>query len=117
MNRFSRQLQGLIVGSLAWVAICCAKSLGAAEQLATLEGHTARITSIAYSPDGKTLASGSADRTIKLWDVSESETKERATLSGHEDEISCVAFSSNGEILASASADKTIRLWDTATHK
>ena len=71
--------------------------------------------SVAFSPDGKTLASGSEDKTIKLWDVATG--KEQATLKGHTDAVSSVAFSPDGKTLASGSEDKTIKLWDVATGK
>jgi WD40 repeat protein len=51
------------------------------KELACLKGHTGEVSCVAFSPDGRTLASGSADNTIKLWDVATS--KERATLRGH----------------------------------
>ena len=70
---------------------------------------------MAYSPDGKTLASGSGDKTIKLWDVATG--KEQATLKGHTDWVTSVAFSPDGKTLASGSEDKTIKLWDVATGK
>ena len=68
---------------------------------------------MAFSPDGKTLASGS--KGIKLWDVATG--KNTATLNGHTDWTYSVAFSPNGKTLASGSRDKTIRLWDMATGK
>jgi Novel STAND NTPase 1/WD domain, G-beta repeat len=72
--------------------------------------HRAGIDSVAFSPDGQTLASGSRDNTIKLWEVASG--RERATLSGHGDEVSSVAFSPDGQTLASGSWDKTIKLWE-----
>ena len=61
-------------------------------------------------PDGKTLASGSYDKLVKLWDVANG--KEIATLEGHKAAVRAVAFAPDGATLASASADQTIKLWD-----
>jgi serine/threonine protein kinase len=78
-----------------------------------LEGHSGDVYSLAFSPDGCTLASGSADQTIKLWDM---EThREIATLKGHSDLVRSVAFSPDGRMLASGSYDKTVKLWDVKT--
>lgn len=71
------------------------------------------ITSLAYSSDGETLASGSEDKTARLWDVGTG--KERFILQGHAGQIWDVALSPDGKLLATASEDKTIRLWDTTT--
>ncbi|WP_414589151.1 AAA-like domain-containing protein, partial [Scytonema sp. PCC 10023] len=80
-----------------------------------LEGHTAKVLSVAFSPDGKTLAFTSDDNTIKLWNIST--LKQISTLSGHTREVFSVAFSPNGKILASASLDNTIKLWNISTLK
>ena len=81
-----------------------------AQLKATLEGHTDLVWSVAFSPNGQTLASGSQDRTIRLWNPQNGNLKR--TLTGHRDAINSVAFSPNGQTLASGSWDGTIRLWN-----
>jgi WD40 repeat protein len=78
-----------------------------------LTGHTSWVDSVAFSPDGKTLASGSADDTIRLWDVATGRPIGNP-LTGHTGEVNSVAFSPDGKTLASGSADHTVRLWDVA---
>jgi predicted NACHT family NTPase len=71
------------------------------------------VASVAFSPDGKLLATGDRDGIIGLWDIASG--KELLNLASHTDSVCSITFSSNGQILASASSDTTVRLWDTYT--
>ncbi|CAN9182999.1 unnamed protein product [Alternaria alternata] len=81
--------------------------------LQTLEGHSGGVTSVVFSPDGQTVASGSYDETVKLWDASTGAL--RSTLEGHLDVVTSVVFSPDGQTVASGSDDKTVKLWDAST--
>ena len=81
-----------------------------------LANHTSMVMSVAFSPDGKTLASSSNDNTIILWDVA-SRAPLGQPLTGHSQAVSSVAFSPDGRTLASGSWDNTIILWDISTGK
>ena len=83
--------------------------------LRVLEGHSDAIYSVALSPDGNILATGSYDQKIKLWDVASGQ--ELNTLSGHNGAVFGLAFRPDGKLLASASADRTVKLWNMATGK
>lgn len=80
-----------------------------------LEGHTNKIFSAAFSPDGRTLATGAADQTVRLWDIGA--MRQRMVLRGHTDAVSSLSWSPDGKVLASASWDKTVKLWDAGTGK
>ncbi|KAH7628106.1 hypothetical protein B0T09DRAFT_290044 [Sordaria sp. MPI-SDFR-AT-0083] len=81
--------------------------------LQTLEGHSSWVHSVAFSPDGQRLASGSKDKTIKIWDPASGSCLQ--TLEGHRDTVYSVAFSPDGQRLASGSGDQTIKIWDPAS--
>lgn len=84
-------------------------------ELRVLSGHSNAVSSLDIAPDNRTLASGSYDNTIKLWDLSTG--KLLRTLSGHSNGVLEVAIAPNGRMLASASSDKTIKVWDLQTGK
>jgi serine/threonine protein kinase len=79
----------------------------------TLCDHSDLVRTVAISPDGQLLASGSYDRTIKLWSLRTGEVLH--TLIGHTNRVSCLAISPDGQILASGSYDRTIKLWALPT--
>jgi WD40 repeat protein len=81
--------------------------------LQTLEAHKGSVCSITFSHDGKRLASGSHDKTVRIW-VAETGTLQQ-TLQGHRDWISSVAFSHDGAQLATGSHDKSVRIWEAGT--
>jgi Flp pilus assembly protein TadD len=83
------------------------------KRLASCKGHATSVYSLAFTSDGKTLATGGADRTVRLWDVLTGQ--ERSTLSGHKGAVRKVQFSPDGSILATASNDRTVKLWRAAT--
>ena len=81
--------------------------------LQTFTGHSNWVFSVAYSPDGQTLANGSGDNTIKLWDVKTGNLLQ--TLKGHSHQVRSVAYRPDGQTLASGSVDRTIKLWNVKT--
>ena len=82
-------------------------------QLRFLKGHASRVTSVAFKSNSTILASGSLDKTIRLWDAATG--AHLMTLEGHTAGVTGITFSSDGTLLASASEDETVRLWDATT--
>ena len=81
--------------------------------LKTLYGHSYWIVSVAYSPDGKRIISGSGDKTIKIWDANIGRCLN--SLEGHSGVVTSVAYSPDGTKIISGSRDNTIKIWDANT--
>jgi WD40 repeat protein len=78
----------------------------------TLSGHTGPVRALAYSPDGRLLASGGADRTVRIWDMAERRERDSPFL--HANAVIGLAFAPDGNVVASIGLDRQLRLWDVA---
>ena len=108
-----RHLQEVVDTDIPRVAGTARYFLDAADCLRTLTGHAREVYSVAFSPDGRLLATASLDGTAWVWDPATG--KHLRTLTGHASTVWLVAFSLDGRLLATASPDQTARVWDQAT--
>jgi WD40 repeat protein len=79
------------------------------QEMTTLKGHSGIVYSVVFSPDGKTIATGSSDNTVKLWNLN---GQEITTLKGHSGYVNSVVFSPDGKTIATGSSDNTVKLWN-----
>jgi WD40 repeat protein len=87
--------------------------LAIGKPIARLKGHTNYVTSLALSPDGKALISGSGDKTLRIWDIASGDLIQQ--LNGHTKGVSVVRISHDGQYIVSGSRDRTIKIWNRKT--
>jgi WD40 repeat protein len=116
----------LLLGVEAYKSLASVQSSGAVldnvqahpQILMYLSGHTNAVKSVAFSPDGKTLASGSSDSTVILWEATTGKRiGQPLSVSGNTSAVNSVAFSPDGKTLAAGRSDSTVILWDVASGK
>ncbi len=92
------------------------QTLTSTSHFTTLRSHTRALYEVAFAPDGRTLATASADQTVRLWDLNDRNQPHPLSqpLTGHTNGVTGAAFAPDGRTLATASADQTVRLWDVS---
>ncbi len=103
LEKYPNQLLASVLGSLK-------EATNTPTEANSLRGHEQEVNCLAFSPDGKFIASGSSDSTICLWNIMGNPTAQ--FLLGHEQEVNCLAFSPDGKLIVSGSIDGILCLWD-----
>jgi uncharacterized protein (TIGR03067 family) len=111
----SRLCRPCFLSSAVTVAVLFVNGRACAQERLTLREHPDRVLSVAFAPNGNTLATGCWDGIVRLWRTDSG--KELTALRGHGDWVTGVAFNTDGKTLVSAGIDKTIRLWDVTSGK
>src|SRR6266478_7861674 len=112
---FRRFCPSILVVFIVLITLIATSSLSGHAEGSTraLTGHGGEVLAVAFAPDGRLLASGSSDQTIRLWDPVTGE--ERKQLRGHTGAVRTLTFAAhNSQLLTSGSADGTVRIWDVA---
>src|ERR1035438_4737765 len=103
------------LGTIVLILVATANPKVTAQSMPTLKGHKNTITCLAFSKDGKLLATGAKDGVAIIWDVKA--TKELFSTPAHKDMVTSVAISPDGKVLATSGHDSIILLWATSTDR
>lgn len=108
-----KQLTRLVIGSLILLLGLVGYMYWRSRRIPTITGHTDEVNTVAFTPDGENFATGSDDRTIKIWNSNS--LQEIRTLKGHKNWVYSVAISRDGRTLVSGSKDNTVKIWNLYT--